>query len=842
MSLFRKIAHSKLSVASTLLLATSLSMSTNAVAADEGRLAIEEIVVTGTKRAIAQQDLALSVSTITEKELKNTFRNDVFALGQLAPNVTLTSQTGFRAIAGGMRGTGFDSILVTKDASVGVVVDDFAFNHVQAQSVEMFDVEQIEMFRGPQGTLFGKNTTGGAINITTKKPVLGETFADLEVTYGFHDSNDGAIEKFNAAVNLPLGDKLAMRIAVISDYSDGYYTNSKRSGTIPGAFAPVLNQQQAFLKQDANGDYYAQGDGERIGGIDVTAIKVKLRYEPNDMYRVDFAYEDVRDESETVAAANVTPNGSGAAGEGYAWPSLGFPGIGSADPFVTGQSQWCSNFGCNDRGHDIKAEGFYLTQTFTFDNFVLKSITGQRDQEEILASTYTGEAYDSLYDAARNTKREQFQQEFRLTSNFDGPFNFVTGVAYYEEDIDFVVFGGLGFLSIFGLGNQFYNIAEIQATEQDRESQAFYLDGSYQVNDDLKVSLGWRRSEDEKTFHRLQYGAVGAASTVGGFATITEAQYKGPFTNPLPRSAFGFVYDDSKDFEADTWRAVVDYQVSDNIMAYASVATGFISGGFSETCGSVQYCTPYNDEENTNYELGVKTDLMDGRLRLNVAVFETEYENLQRDTVINKLVGGANFQETISVNEGVSTARGLEIEANYVPTDNLRFDGFIGLLDHEYDSFAPLINYGTFVTGVATPGNNVNPDLSSLDVPFSPDITAGLSATFFQDLQSSGSLTYNVSVHHRSEMEISPFPANAQGLDASGNYIVRQKANTQAEERTLLDAFVTYEPNDRVALTLWGKNLTDEVYQISANPVGTLWTFGTFGEPRSMGVRVGVKF
>ncbi len=842
MSLFRKIAHSKLSVASSLLLATSLSMSSNVLAADEGRLAIEEIVVTGTKRAIAQQDLALSVSTITEKEMKNTFRNDVFALGQLAPNVTLTSQTGFRAIAGGMRGTGFDSILVTKDASVGIAVDDFAFNHVQSQAVAMFDVEQIEMFRGPQGTLFGKNTTGGAINITTKKPVLGETFADLEVTYGFHDSNDGAIEKFNAAVNLPLGDKLAMRIAVISDYTDGFYTNSKRSGVIPAAMAPLLNQQ-AFLHQDANGDYYAQGDGERIGGIDVTAIKVKLRYEPTDSYRIDFTYEDVRDESETVAAANETPVGvfGTQAAEGYVFPLLGFPGIGSGDPFVTGQSNWCHVYGCNSRGHDIKAEGIYLTQTFTFDNFVLKSITGQREQEEVLSSTYTGEAYN-LYDAARNTKREQFQQEFRLTSNFDGPFNFVTGVAYYEEDLDFVVFGGLGMLALFGAGTNFYNLAEIQATEQDRESQAFYLDGSYQINDDLKLSLGWRRSEDEKTFHRLQYGAAGAASTVAGFATITAAQYQGPFTNPLPNSAFGFEYNDSKDFEADTWRAVVDYQVSDNVMAYASVSTGFISGGFSETCGSVEYCKPYSDEENTNYELGVKSDLMDGRLRLNVSIFETEYENLQRNTVINKVVAGNDFQETISVNEGVSTARGLEIEANYVPTDNLRLDGFIGLLDHEYDKYSPLMNYGTFVTGTSTPGNNVRPDLSGLDVPFSPDVTAGLSTTFFQDLQSGGSLTYNVSVHHRSEMEISPFPANAQGLTASGGYIIKQKANTQAEERTLLDAFVTYEPNERVAVTFWGKNLTDEIYRISANPVGNLWNFTTYGEPRSMGVRVGVKF
>ena len=150
----------------------------------EGRLDIEEIIVTGTKRDISQQDVPVAVSTLTAKQLDNTFRNDVFALGQLAPNVTLTPQNGFNAIAGGMRGTGFISILVTKDPSVGVVVDDFAFNHVQAQAIEMFDMEQVEIYRGPQGTLFGKNTTGGALSFTTKKPVLGETFFDFETTYG----------------------------------------------------------------------------------------------------------------------------------------------------------------------------------------------------------------------------------------------------------------------------------------------------------------------------------------------------------------------------------------------------------------------------------------------------------------------------------------------------------------------------------------------------------------------------------------------------------------------------------------------------------------------------------
>ncbi|MFM7275496.1 MAG: TonB-dependent receptor plug domain-containing protein, partial [Gammaproteobacteria bacterium] len=123
-----------------------------------GKLGIEEVVVTGTKRSVAQQDLSIAVTTLTAKQIENSFQHDVSALGQMAPNVILTPQVGFNAFGGGMRGTGFISILVTKDPSVGILVDEFAFNHVQSQFVEMFDLEQVEIFRGPQGTLFGKNT------------------------------------------------------------------------------------------------------------------------------------------------------------------------------------------------------------------------------------------------------------------------------------------------------------------------------------------------------------------------------------------------------------------------------------------------------------------------------------------------------------------------------------------------------------------------------------------------------------------------------------------------------------------------------------------------------------
>ena len=151
------------------------------------RLSIEEIVVTGTKRDIGQQDAAVAVSALTEQSFRNTFANDVPSLGTLVPNLTLTTQPGFNAVSGGIRGTGSVSILVTEDPSVAFLVDDFGINHVQAQFIEMFDIEQIEVYRGPQGTLFGKNATGGVISVTTKKPVLDEWSGEFSALVGQYD-------------------------------------------------------------------------------------------------------------------------------------------------------------------------------------------------------------------------------------------------------------------------------------------------------------------------------------------------------------------------------------------------------------------------------------------------------------------------------------------------------------------------------------------------------------------------------------------------------------------------------------------------------------------------------
>lgn len=815
------------------------SMGTMAQDQTQSSAALEEIIVTGTKRDIGQQDLPIAVSTITAAQLNKTFQNSVTELAQFAPNVTLTPQNGFNAIAGGMRGTGFISILVTKDPSVGISVDDFAFNHVQSQFVEVFDIEQVEIFRGPQGTLFGKNTTAGAIAFTTIKPdVGGEVSGNVEVNFGRYDSNDSDLNKFKFALNVPLSDTLAARLSVIRDYSDGYYSNTKPMGGTftcftcsDGLFPTPGNPSTAEIKST----YPTTGDGSSIGGKDVLAGKLKFRWEPTDWYSADLMFEYLDDQSETVATANETPNN-----EGYVWPIIGFPGIadvGITDPFNTGQSYTQTAVIDLKGGHKVEANGVYLNQLITIGDYEFKSITGMRDQDEILASTYTGEAYTSLYDASRNSKREQFQQEFRVASQYDGPFNWVGGTALYRDDVDFIVFGNLGFFGPLAATNFYDDRYEVQETTQDRTTWAVYADGSFDVNDKLTLSAGARYTEDKKDFERYNLGT--AANSVSNIISLD--QYAGPFVNPLPESAFGNVQKNSETWDAVTYRLVADYKINDDVMVYASFATGFVAGGFSETCGSEFSCSPYDSEENENFEIGLKSDLLDGTLRLNLAAFHTKYDNLQRDTVVTiQDAAGNTFQETVSVNEGQSTAQGFEAEMQWAVSDSFRIDANLGYLDHTYDNYTPGINPADL--GLPA-GDAINPDLSGLRVPFSPELTYGVAATYFQDLASGASITYNLNMHYQDDAETSPFPANFQGADAQGNPIIVQKAFTQMEERTLVNGFITYNGADNgLEISVYGKNLTNEIYRVAANPVATLWNFTRHGPPREYGIQVGYSF
>jgi iron complex outermembrane receptor protein len=810
---------------------------------------LEEIVVTGTKRDVASQDVPISISAISAADLESVHVNDIKALGQLAPGLVLTNPAGFNAAGGGMRGTGTNIILVTQDAPVSFLVDDFVLSQVTSQFVTLFDTQQIEVYRGPQGTLFGANATGGVISIITKKPELGKYYSENETTYGQYQNGAG-IASLKQSFNIPLSDTVAFRLAAIYDYDAGYYTDDKHTATFPYN-VPLWTEfgipQGTLPPPGVNTN--TLGNGERLGGRDVLAAKAKVLWEPNDSYSALVTGELVHDRSGSPPGVNESSTSD-------LLPALGFPGIGQSAPSNVFSTLITNNAVLREQeGHRVDDRGIYITQSFSQPFGEFKSISGYRDEESRLPSTYTGEAFLTLYDSMRNTNRRTFEQEFRFASKFAGPFNFVSGANYTHDSFDFLAYYSVGLTALIpvlnpttgtylnpqgyvNLNTEALNDYEFQGTTQSRHQEALFWDGNYDLTDKLQLTGGVRFSEDYKKFLRFVNGggpctaltapddiesATGPCydshSNFISRAGIPPAAFNGGVGSPLPLSAYGTVVNPSDSWTKTTYRGVINYKPEPTQLVYLSYATGFLSGGFSETCATVARCK-YDPETNDNLELGFKSDLIADTLRFNAAAYLTNYKNLQQAVVAAYVASdGSNQQETVTVNTGQSRATGLDLETNWIVMHGLRVDAWLNYLHHVYES-------GSI------------PDLVDI-VPKAPTQLSQYRVTFSPTWKGNLGVTYDL-----------PFANfNRWTLHVNGNYQgttetdVYNTPDTQMQARLLLDASATYhDPSGKWSVTPWISNISDKVYRIAALPVAGLWNFTNYGPPRSFGITGNFRF
>ena len=270
---------------------------------------LQEIVVTATRRASNLQSTPIAVTSIDAQALENLNARSLQDVALLVPNFSANRQNGFNAAAFAMRGVGNTDIIVYDESPVAVIVDDFVVQSVETQMLDPFDVEDLEVLRGPQGTLFGKNTTGGAVVVKTKAPVLDETSLDTEGGFG-------SFNEFNVkgALNIPLIDhQLAMRVVASEEREDGWMRNGA-SNTIGGVTYT--------------------GNGEPVGGTDVFTGRAKLLWQPMDNLRVLFTYEQLNDRSQVPAAVNATPTNDtpGTNTPYFDFALLGLPGYTGNNP------------------------------------------------------------------------------------------------------------------------------------------------------------------------------------------------------------------------------------------------------------------------------------------------------------------------------------------------------------------------------------------------------------------------------------------------------------------------------------------------------------------------------
>jgi iron complex outermembrane receptor protein len=432
----------------------------------------------------------------------------------------------------------------------------------------------------------------------------------------------------------------------------------------------------------------------------------------------------------------------------------------------------------------------------------------------------------------------------------------VGGANYFHDSFDFLSYYGVGLTALIpvldpttgtfltptgavSLNTDALHDYQFQGTTQRRREEALFWDGNYDITDKFQFTAGVRYSKDHKDFTRFVDGGGPCTpltnpndikttpdgvchDTHSNFisrAGITPSSFNEGVFSPLPLSAFGTKVNSAGDWHKTTYRTVLDYKPLPGQLVYLSYATGFVSGGFSETCATVARCK-YDPESNSNLEFGYKSDLLDNTLRFNIAAYLTKYTALQQAVVAAyQAADGSGQQETVTINTGSSKAEGVDLETTWVPTKSVRVEASINYLHHRYTG-------GEIPDLVHTPPGPSTP-LSQYAVTFSPQWKGNLGLYYDLPLASSARWTLHAD-------------GNYQGTAQTDVY---NTANTQMQSRLLLDLSATFhDRSGKWSFTPWVANVTDKVYRIAALPVAGLWNFTNYGPPRSFGITGNFRF
>jgi len=576
-----------------------------------------------------------------------------------------------------MRGVSETTIILYKESPVGVTLDEFVVPHIQTSNLEVFDIESFEVLRGPQGTLFGKNTTGGVINVRTKRPVLEENSAEVQLQYGSFDTR-----KANVALNFAAGDKVAFRFAGMYLNSDGYYKNNAPYGPIGETVAP-------FNTAKWLGDS-GVGDGSDIGGDDVFSGRAKLMWSPNDDVNILLQYEIVRDRGDSPPIVQEST-------AGYVVPLWSFPSAPpNEDPLKNAGSTLRDDGKFLDipGGHRIDIDGFYLNGDWAINNnYTLYFNAGTREQESVLPSSYVGNTGPiSLFDASRDDDRKTSQLEVRLGSNLDGPLNFVVGGFFQEDDTEFCVLQYVGFLDGFftGAPPDFFNDnPRILCNKQDAEAKALYVDGTWDVNDRFHITAGFRYTDEKKAWAgRPMRFALGGKSLFDALDTVLD----GADFEKYPE---GVVYDDHS-WSEPTYRLILGYDFNEDLFGFFGYSRGFKSGGYNDQLGTQLdpitelAAQPTEPEIADSLEGGIKSTFADGAASIAINAYWVEYTDAQRTFNVSFPGGG---QETLFFNAAEMTVKGVELEGAWAASESLLFNYNVSYMDAKFDKFEADTNF-----------------------------------------------------------------------------------------------------------------------------------------------------
>lgn len=735
-----------LTLVSAVAMASAMS-STTAIAQESG-LVLEEVIVTARKRDESLQEVPVSVTALAAELNKPSIRN-LRDIEGYSPNVTIdNSGAGPGAAAISIRGVSYQEVDKSLDPSVGVIVDGVYLGTNVGQILNNFDIAQIEVLRGPQGTLFGKNTTGGVINVVRNKPT-GEFGGELKAAFGSWDLQD-----YKGFVNFPIfEDTLAGKVYATDASDKGWLKNT------------TIN--------------------ENTSRIDSRSYGFSLLATPTDNFEALFSYDRLEDNSDIVGGHNFNQDDSLIC-------SLSgiIPGLNANETCAsldTGSDE--DHVSMNDHQYaSVETDAYTLNMQWDVGPGVITAITGYRENVEFRRAEYDVSAAD-FFTLNFDQDYDQFSQEINFASTFSETFDFVAGVYYWESEYS-QQSETVGLIyNSFLLGKP-AGTSSFLRQNQETESVAAYFSGDWHITEALTATVGVRYTQEEKDFK-----AHTVEDVIAGVVTVA----------PVYGQA-------SEEWSETTPKLGLSYQLDDDILFFGSYAQGFKSGGyFGRNTGVAAFTTSYDPETVDTFELGMKSDWMDGRVRLNATIFSTDYDDKQEDNIVPLSDGTVG---TIVSNAASVEISGLELELVAALTESIRLQASYGYLDAEYKDYNADIN-----------GDGVITDNSDLTLRRTPENTFGLSATYSENF---GDVAFVGDISYRWRDEIETISDN----DPIGH----------VDSYGLWSASADFTFSEQYQISVYGRNLGDQRHAESVINIGPLTSTGTYNQPRNWGVEFSYTF
>jgi iron complex outermembrane recepter protein len=807
----------------TLIISTSaLAIATPAMAqstpattatAQSDNAGLEDIIVTAQRRPENIQDVSLSIQAVTAESLVKSGISDVTRVDLIAPGVTFARYGADSKIS--MRGANSNNTFLDSSPSVGVFVDGVYRPRAAQQTRAFFDVSRIEVLKGPQGTLYGRNTLAGAVNLWTNLPSTSGFGAGMTAQYARFNTVKG-----EGYINAPLSPNVAVRLAGLIERGDGYVKNLA---------------------------------GDDVGSPDTVSVRGSIRYAAPSGGDITLKVTNIRERGNVAGLFALTGTCRNVTAQGL------------TDPFGTildcrnprRGSAGSANFSTTDRltirknfVHADKIDEFNMTLEANLplsEQFNIKSISSftnfKLDVGQDGDFSEIGHSYDFLRERVKSyTTEVQFSGDFdRLKFTAGGylsrdAIDFLSASFRATRDVNTAATRPLvvvpnyptfslpvlnptplagptldfGDPAVAGRGGQNSNNFQYTKTQ----SIGLFGQASVSILENLRIVGGVRYSRDNKSSE--DYG--------GGRATTT---LQGPqFPLAIPRTIDVYSIDRSfltsrqkRSYSNTTYRGAVEYDISPDVLLYAQVATGFLSGSLS-TAG-----TNTDDQKSINYEAGIKSRFLDNKVQFNASVFRTNYNNLITSFQRPNNSGGV---DTVSSNGGNIKATGAEAVIDLRPVESFRLTLALSVLDSKFGTFNVLAPHQLVNGNPTTTGRFVN--LSGVTSQFAPKFTGSVIAAYDIDLGDAGKITPQVQFYYSGR-----YSAQSQlsFIDPAGTQPAYSKTDlrigwSSADERFGIDAYV--------------ENLEDEVINLRTTYGGDGIEQVTWGYPTNYGIRVRTKF